>query len=393
MRIGFDLSAIRHGLTNGVAVYTANLARELTRLDVELVGWYSARSSPAAEAFLDELTALGADIVRVPPPWCWFPDGAWWLPAHPPAHRLFARVDVWHLGEFFLPRPAAIPVVATVHDVTTLTHPRHHLVVNRVVHRRRLRWIKRHVSRIIAVSRSTKRDLVDTLGIDADRISVVYEARGHPDPSERRDFEALRRCYGIPARYILSVGTLEPRKNQKRLIRAFESLPETHGKLDLILVGGKGWHARGVLRAIESSPARDRIRRLGAVPESDLTALYENALVFAYPSLYEGFGLPILEAMAAGTPVLTSNLSSLPEVAGGAAVLVDPRSVESIRSELERLLAEPALRDRLVALGREREADFNWERAARETLAVYRHALGRPVDRIEGIEAHGDESE
>lgn len=390
MRIGLDLSALRHGLINGIAVYTANLAKELARLDVELVGWFCARSTPAASGVLTELEHLGAEIIRAPAPWRWLPDGAWWLPVPPPTDRIMGRVDAWHLGEFHLPQPGRTPVVATVHDVTTLTHPDHHGLLNRIVHRRRLRWIKRHASRIIAVSRSTRDDLISTVGIAADRISVVYEARGHAEISDPVDVDALRRRYGIARRYVLSVGTLEPRKNLERLVRAFESLPTALQDVDLVLVGGKGWRTGRILHAIESSPARKRIRRLGPVPARDLETLYENALVFAYPSLYEGFGLPILEAMAAGTPVLTTGVSSLPEVAGGAALLVDPHSVASIRSGLERLLSDAELRERLVAAGRDRESEFTWRRTARGTRAVYECVARPPQDARDGPKASGN---
>lgn len=382
MRIALDVSAIRHGLTNGVAVYTANLARELVRLDVDVMAWFCARSSGAADAVLDELASAGAEIVRGRAPWRWSPDGAWWLPWTPPDRSLLDRVDVWHLGEFHLPTVTATPVVATVHDLTTLTHPDHHLLINRVVHRRRLRWIGRHALRVIAVSRSTKRDLAARTRMDPTRISVVHEACGHRRSPHPGGFDILRRRYGIRRPYVLTVGTLEPRKNQERLIRAFESLPASAGALDLVLVGGKGWRAGSVLRAIEASPARTRIHRLGPVSERALSTLYANALVFAYPSVYEGFGLPVLEAMARGTPVLTSNVSSLPEVAGDAALLVDPGSVDSIRSGLERLVDDPDLRERLIASGREREATFSWKRAARETLAVYREAVEASAQRI-----------
>lgn len=382
MRIALDVSAIRHGLTNGVAVYTANLARELVRLDVDVMAWFCARSSGAADAVLDELASAGAEIVRGPAPWRWSPDGAWWLPWTPPDRSLLDRVDVWHLGEFHLPTVTATPVVATVHDLTTLTHPDHHLFINRVVHRRRLGWIGRHALRVIAVSRSTKRDLAATTLMDPARISVVHEACGHRRSPHPEGFDMLRRRYGIRRPYVLTVGTLEPRKNQERLIRAFESLPASAGALDLVLVGGKGWRAGSVLRAIEASPARTRIHRLGSVSEGALSTLYANALAFAYPSVYEGFGLPVLEAMARGTPVLTSNVSSLPEVAGDAALLVDPGSVDSIRSGLERLVDDPDLRERLIASGREREATFSWKRAARETLAVYREAVEASAQRI-----------
>src|SRR5690606_7214544 len=171
-------------------------------------------------------------------------------------------------------------------------------------------------------------------------------------------------------------GTLEPRKNHVRTIRAFETLADRFPDLRLVLAGGWGWKSGPIRQAIESARVRDRIHVLGAVPAGDLAALYAGARVFAFPSLYEGFGIPLLEAMAASVPTLTSNVSSMPEVAGDAALLVDPTSVEAIAAGLERLHVDEVLRRRLIQLGREREREFTWTRAAQETLATYRRALG-----------------
>lgn len=384
MRVGMDVSATRHGLTNGVAVYTANLARELLGLEVELVAWFCARASGAAERFLEKLAARGAKVVRAPPPWRWSPDGAWWLPVGPPLRPLLERVDVWHVGEFHLPPPSQTPCVATVHDLTTLTHPEHHQWINRLVHRRRLRWVQAHATRVISVSRSTAADLEALTGIDPARVSVIHEARGHYLLPHATNADSARQRYGLAPRYILSVGTLEPRKNHARLVQAFEGLPTRFSDVELVITGSEGWGARKIRREIESSPARPRIRLLGQVPDTDLISLYAEALVFAYPSLYEGFGLPVLEAMAVGTPVLTSDVSSLPEVAGMAGLQVDPRSVESIRSGLRRLIEDPHLRDRLANAGRKREAAFSWKRTARETVEAYREALGPARADVDG---------
>jgi alpha-1,3-rhamnosyl/mannosyltransferase len=171
------------------------------------------------------------------------------------------------------------------------------------------------------------------------------------------------------------VGTLEPRKNHARMIRAFEGLPERFSDLRLVLAGGWGWRCRPIREAIQASPARARIRVLGTVPDADLMALYQLARVFAFPSLYEGFGIPLLEAMAAGTPILTSNVASMPEVAGDAALCVDPRSVDALRSGLERLLEDEPLRARLTQAGQRRERDFDWTRTAQQTLETYRCAI------------------
>lgn len=378
MRIGIDVSAIRHGLANGVAVYTANLAQALLGLadPPSLTAWYCARPSDAVDEVLDGLTSLGAQVERAPAPWRWSPDGAWWLPFRPPVAPVLSEVDVFHVGEFQLPappEPGAPAFVATVHDLTTVTHARHHTLLNRAVHRRRLAWIRRHATRVVAVSENTAADLRSEGQVEADRIDVVYEARGH-DVEPSSDPAAVRRRYRVGPQYILNVGTLEPRKNLERLVRAFERLPTTIRDPELVLVGGEGWRSDRIRQAVVGSPARGRIHLLGRVPADDLAALYANASVFAYPSLYEGFGLPVLEAMAAGTAVLTSDVSSLPEVAGDAALLVDPHSVDAILDGLTRLLSHEALRARLEEAGPRRARKFSWERTARETLAAYRRA-------------------
>lgn len=217
-------------------------------------------------------------------------------------------------------------------------------------------------------------------GFPAERIDVVPEARRLDTalPPERvaARIAEVRCRYGLQdAPYIPTVGTLEPRKNHVRLVRAFEGLRDAFSQVRLAVVGGAGWNVGPIRRAFEESPARDRIRVLGVVSPEDLAALYAGASLFAYPSLYEGFGLPVLEAMAMGVPVVTSSVSSLPEVAGDAAILVDPRSVEAIRHGLARPLGDAELREELARRGRARERTFTWRRTAELTLASYERAI------------------
>lgn len=384
LTVGIDVSVLRHGLSNGTAVYCFNLARALLSLPEPPVLrlFFGARSSRDAEVALGELTGLGGTLHRAPPPWSWSPDGAWWLPVRPPMGRFFDGLDVFHLGEFHFPRDVGIPAVATVHDLTTLLLPEQHVWLNRALHARRLRWIREHAARIIVVSESTGRDLTRLLEISPERTVRIYEARGHDsgEPPAGQVHEARAR-HGLGEKpYVLSVGTLEPRKNHERLVRAFSELSPQFDDVHLAIAGGEGWRADGIRQAVEESSAPNRIRLLGPVPGRDLQALYSGARVFALPSLYEGFGLPVLEAMACGTPVLTSDVSSLPEVAGDAALLVDPHSTDAIRDGLERLLGDESLRGRLARRGRERERRFTWRRTAEETMAVYRGvATERPA--------------
>ena len=379
MRVGIDVSILRRGVASGTAVYAYNLARALLGLDEgpELVLYFGARASKEGEEALERLGRLGATVLRGPAPWRWSPDGAWWLGLAPRARTLWRSVDVYHFGEFYFPRGPAVPCVATVHDLTPQRFPEQHQRLNRALHDRRLRWIVRHAARVIVVSDATRRDLLERTGIDPARADVVHEARGHGAIEPAPLAAVLRRHRLTDLPYVLMVGTLEPRKNHVRTLHAFEAIAERFPTLRLALAGDWGWRSAAIRRALEASPARHRVHVLGRVREADLPGLYAGARVFAFPSLYEGFGIPLLEAMAAGTPVLTSDVSSMPEVAGDAALLVDPHSVDAIRAGLERLLTDEPLRARLVAAGRTRERTFTWARAARRTLDVYLRAGGR----------------
>lgn len=380
VRVLFDISAVRHGIRNGTAIYAYRLARSLLMLrdGTDLVLYFGARRSLESEEVLDELTALGARVVHGAVPWNWSPDGAWWLPVRPPLQRILGGVDVFHIGEFHLPGKTAVPTVATVHDLTTILLPEQHTLLNRLVHQRRLRWIERRADQVISISECTRRDLLKRYRIDPARVHVVHHARAQGGEEIRVNgglIGAVRNRFGIGERpYILIVGTIEPRKNHLRLVHAFESMPERFGNVRLVIAGGRGWRAEPILEGIESSPARERIHLVGSVSSEELMALYAGAKIFAFPSNYEGFGLPLLEAMAAGVPVLTSNVSSLPEVAGDAAHFVDPDSVDSIRSGLEVLLADAGLREQLIARGRAREREFTWRRTAEATRDVYLRA-------------------
>ncbi len=387
-RIAIDVSVLRHGATSGTAVYVYNLTRTLLQLPNprEVILYFGARSSAAATELLDELREVGGRVVKGSAPWRWSPDGGWWLPVQPDLREVLNEVDVFHVGEFFLPPPGVCPYVATVYDVTTELFPQLHIRWNRWLHRRRLRWITRYANRIIAISESTRQDLLRMAPQAAQRSVCIHLAHGSSAIPRFDDADTVARVlarYGLTdRRYVFSVGTLEPRKNHRRLIEAFEALPESLHDVELAFAGGRGWKDAAVREALSGSSASNRINVLGFVPAGDLQALYAGATVFAFPSLYEGFGLPILEAMATGTPVLTSNVSSMPEVAGDAAILVDPTSPESIRSGLERLLTDAELRAQLSARGRARASQFSWRRTAEQTLEVYRKAIEEHRTRV-----------
>lgn len=294
-----------------------------------------------------------------------------------PAHGPWDGADVYHATDIVYPPVRAMAVVSTVHDLSFAIFPEFHTRLNGGYLRAATPIVTRRASLVIADSVSTKRDLVDRTGLPERKIRVVYPGtsdvfRLAVDPGER---QRVRQHYGLPASFILSVGTLEPRKNLARTLRAYtllrEKLPDAP---PLALVGGTGWRLDQATLAGTVDAAS--IRRLGYVPDGDLAALYASCSAFVYPSLYEGWGLPVAEAMTLGAPTVTSTVSSMPEVAGDAALLVDPRSEEQIALALERVLTDSALAARLRRDGPPQAAQFSCERWARATLDVYREAAG-----------------
>lgn len=378
MRVAIDVTNFGLGLTNGTPVFLYNLVRELPACDpeVELVLLYNDRPGRPGDALLAELGGPRVEVRRITPSTHGLPYTGWWYPRHPSVRALAGEVDLFHAGDFLRPHPDGTPIVASVLDLTTKIFPEHHDWKNRWRDSMKLRWVQRNAERVLAISSATAQDITAHLGIDAGRIDTALLARGAGIEGEGEAATLHHRLGTKGAPYILSVGTLEPRKNQLRLVRAFEALAANFPEVHLVLAGGRGWKCEEIERAILTSPAAQRIHRSGFLSSAELAKAYRQALVFAYPSLYEGFGLPILEAMAAGVPVLTSNVSSMPEVAGDAALLVDPTSTDQIQVALSRLLGEPALRAELARRGREREQLFSWRRCAEATIASYRKALG-----------------
>jgi glycosyltransferase involved in cell wall biosynthesis len=288
------------------------------------------------------------------------------------------RADLFHGPSFTLP-PSFTPSLLTVHDLSFLRYPKG-------AHPALLAWLTKAVPRslerarhVLADSESTRADLVELMRVPIDRITVVgagVEERFRPIT----DFETLvqlRTRYRLPDRFILSVSTLEPRKNFTGLIAAYNRLMSDAGTstvadLHLVIAGGEGWLYEDIFAAAKTSPVHDRIHFAGYVPDEDLPALYSLATIFAFPSHYEGFGIPILEAMACGTPVVCADNSSLPEVAGDAALLVEASDTDALADAMWQLLIDTSLRERLIQRGYEQATKFTWEKAARRLLRVYR---------------------
>jgi glycosyltransferase involved in cell wall biosynthesis len=261
--------------------------------------------------------------------------------------------------------------VVTVHDLGYLYYPQAHRLLDRLYLDLSTRYSARAATHLIADSSATKHDLIERYGIEPYKITVVYpgydEATFQPVRDEEA-IEAVKAKYDIAGDYILFVGTLQPRKNLIRLIEAYWKLEA--GSWKLVIAGKKGWLYQEIFRWVEELGLGKKVVFTGYVPEGGLPALISGARLFVFPSLYEGFGLPVLEAMACGTPVVCSNVSSLPEVAGDAAVLVDPLDVEGLAAAMERVLDDEDLRAELIERGFEQAKRFSWERCARETLDV-----------------------
>lgn len=286
------------------------------------------------------------------------------MSTHPP--------DVLFVPSHVLPLMHPERSVATVHDLGYLYWPKAHPLARRWYLHLSTLFNARSSSRVIAVSQATADDLVRRYGISREKIAVIPEGCG-PEyrPPSAEAVAAVRSRYALPGRYVLAVGTIQPRKNLGRLVDAFRRVRQATGDVMLVLAGKPGWGAAPILRQIAGASS---VRVLGYVPDRDLPALLGGAEALAFPSLYEGFGLPALEAMACGTPVVCSNNSSLPEIVGDAGLLVQPTDADAIAGALILLLEDAALREELRRRGIERAASFSWTRCAAATLDLLESA-------------------
>ncbi len=293
-----------------------------------------------------------------------------------PVATLKNRLDLLHCPVNVRPFFASCPVIVTIHDLIFLRYPKSYHPGKQAYLQIMTRWSARHAAHVIAVSEATRQDTIKLLGVSPRRVSTIFNGVGHQFkmlPSDQ--VEGFRREKDLGERSILFVGTLEPRKNVSLLLNAFRELANDPDFKDVkLLIGGsKGWYYDEIFSTARHLGLADgdRVRFLGRVPDEELTLWYNVAGVFAYPSLYEGFGLPPLEAMSCGTPVVVSNTSSLPEVVGDAGVLLDPDDVQAWTRSLQRVLNDPTLRGDLGARGMERARQFTWQRAAAETAHIY----------------------
>ncbi len=276
-------------------------------------------------------------------------------------------------GGAFLPR--TVKRVATLHDLTPILFPQLHPRARVLGYRMLARYSLRRCDRVIVYSANTRRDLLSR-AMAAQGAIVNIPLGVNPAFKPGIATAAFTRRYQLTRPFILTVGVLEPRKNHVLLFEVLRRLRERGEQLDLVIIGRPGWRWRNPLEQAQFKVVRPWVRIIEDVPDTDLVEFYNRAAVFAYPSLYEGFGLPILEAMACGAPVVSATGSSLPEVGGDAALYADPRDAEGFAAQVARVLRDPALRAQMVAAGLRRVREFSWRRTAEQTLAVYRSVCG-----------------
>ena len=376
--IGIDVtSAITQG--GGIGRYTRELIRALTALKSPYTFRFFSAKPPLELPATDPVpTADHASYHPAPLNERWLYRLWYRLRLPLPVQWITGPLDLFHSPDFVLPPVSGhIPTLLTVHDLSFIHYPElfpapliHYL--NRVVP-----WSIGRATHILADSQATKQDLMTLWQVPAEKITVLYcgvAARFKPVTDSKR-LTAVRHKYTLgDTPFILNVGTIQPRKNYQMLIRAFEPVADKFPH-NLIFAGGKGWLYDEMMTEVERQGLNGRVHFIGFVDDNDLPALYSSASLLTFPSLYEGFGLPLLEAMACGVPVVSSNASSLPEVVGNSGLLLSPHDEAVWSASLNELLADPVRRARMVADGFRQARQFTWRKVGRELLSLYQNLL------------------
>lgn len=375
MNVGIDITSLLYN--RGVSRYTANIVRALTRQQGISLSLYGStlRQSSRLENLARALGPIKQTVIQPYGPqvqnllWNWLHFN--------PIKKVMPGIQVFHSWDWLQPPDRDLPLVSTIHDLAILRYPEtaHPRVLK--MHQQAWKRLKKQEAQIIAVSRSTKKDIVEFLDIEPERVHVIYEAlpvemKLISDQLSEEKYIQLQQRLQLPEKFLLFVGTREPRKNLARLIEAWRPMAND---IHLVIVGEKGWDETSA-PALKAAIEHPNLHFLGHVSDQELVVLYGEATVFVYPCLYEGFGLPILEAFYHGTPVVTSQVSAMVEVAGNAAELIDPMSVESLGKGIEKVLNE-SLADQQKRLQRMviRLQMFDWQRVAKDTIEVYQRAI------------------
>lgn len=375
LQVGIDITAAIYG--RGVSRYTTNLVRGLLQekeIRTTLYGSSLRQRSELtqiAEQLKKEANSKAETVIQSYPPSLY--NFMWNKIGYPKIKSILPKIDLFHSWDWLQPPDKNLPLVSTIHDMAIAKFPETAHPKIKAMHEQSWKILKEREAHIIAVSRATKNDILSLLNIPSERVHVVHEALPlevqftAENISEELENETVARL-NLTRPYILFVGTREPRKNLTRLIEAWQPL---QNDVDLLIAGDVGWDDSD-----KKFGKLEHLRFLGRVSEVELSVLYTHASLFAFPSLYEGFGLPILEAFYHGTPVVTSNTSSMPEVAGNAAELINPLSVEEIRSGISKILneteAEQQTRVQRMII---RQHMFNWQKVTTETTNVYKAAV------------------
>lgn len=370
MKIALELQPC-FGTRSGIGTYTLELAKRLCcSSDVQVQG--NVFNFLRRNQLEDVLNQFPPDSIATN---CTMPYGVYrriWRALPLPYNVMFPKTDLCHFFNYIVPPRIQGTVVNTIHDMSYRLFPE---TLNPANLTRITRDIAYSVNRsqcIVTLSESSKQDILDAFPLDPNQVIIVPPAF---EVCECYTSEVqMRSKFNINGPYILYLGNLEPRKNIERLIRALALLPRDTD-ISLVVAGQKGWLFDGIFSTVQQLGLEHRVIFTGYISAEEKSALYRNAALFAFPSLYEGFGIPILEAMSVGTPVLCGNTSSMPEVAGNAAVLVDPLSVEAIADGLYKLLSDKALRAEKIAAGYLQAAKFSWDDSAQKLLALYRSLL------------------
>jgi glycosyltransferase involved in cell wall biosynthesis len=371
MRIGLDGSPLAN-LKTGIGHYTFELARSLALLapsdEFELISPFPFLTELSHQTLPENLRLERARTSLL---------GKRWWAVGLPLHVRRAGYALFHGTNYDIPLWKRCPTVVTIHDLSVLLHPEMHErgIVRRA--RRRLPIMARAATMIITATEAGKREVCEHLRVEPERVAVTpYAPRRNFRPVPVEQSAEVKRRLGIEDDFLLFVGTIEPRKNLLTLVRAFEEILRASPlRPQLVIAGRPGWLMSDLFAYIESAGLDERLRFTGYLSDEDLSALYSSCRAFIYPSLYEGFGLPPLEAMACGAPVITSRIPSITEVVGRAAHLVEPTDTQALAQSIIKLLEDESERERLRAAARARAAEFTWEKTAAQTLEIYRQAL------------------
>jgi glycosyltransferase involved in cell wall biosynthesis len=369
-RIGIDARSLAEKGT-GAGRYLANLLKYYQ--DIDSNNQYFLYLNRPVEGLA---ARYASRVIKMPG----IPFSMPWMNIRLPLALIKDKIDLLHLPFFGYPFIRPCPTVITIHDIVFESHPEYLPLHKTAVLRTIFRHAARTTKKIIAVSEYTKSDLIKYYGVKEDKVEVIYEA---PDPIFRRIIESSKSeqkklAYGITKKYILCVGAIHKRKNIEMLLRAFKELSPKKEGVQLVLVGGVIWNSVDLTRMIAEQGLAGNVIHLKYVPDEDLVYIYNSAEILVYPSLYEGFGLPLVEAMACGTPVVASNVTSIPEVVGNAGILFDPYNVEDMAGSMDIVLKDSGLRGSLSKKSIERAKAFSWRNTAERTIGVYNGLIRNP---------------